>query len=314
MNHKKKTVRILLATYQGATYLPALLDSLLKQDYSDLEIVASDDGSSDESASILAAYAERHSDRIIHHCSGRKFGNAQDHFLYLLRHFGDAPYLMFCDQDDIWHSDKVSATLAVLHSGCPDPSIPALVHTDLCVVDQNLQELSPSFLRFSSLDGNHVQLHQLLVQNVVTGCTVMLNHALAELFCHAEYPDHILMHDWYLALLAAACGKVLFLDRATIDYRQHGSNAVGAKNARSLSYLLSRLKNNDAKYAFVRTTSQAASLLSHYNAVLPEDAKQLLEIFAHLPEQQKTKRLACYQKYRLYKQSLPRRIGQILWW
>ena len=311
---RELSIRILLATYQGETYLPQLLDSLLAQDAPGLQIVASDDGSSDATPAILDRYAKAYPERLLHHRSGRRFGSSQDHFLYLLRHFGDAPYVIFCDQDDVWHPDKVSRTLSAMQQLCPDPSIPALVHTDLRVVDRSLQEIAPSFLHFSALDGSRVALHQLLVQNVVTGCTMMVNRALTQLFCSVPEPDAVLMHDWYLALLAAACGRVGFLDEATIDYRQHGGNVVGAKNARSPAYLLKRLRSHDAKDAFRRTTNQAASLLTSYGNFMPAEARSVCQAFQALPQQSKLSRLRCYHRCHFWKQNLTRRIGQLIWW
>ena len=307
-------VRILLASYEGAAYLRPQLDSLLAQTLPGLEIVVSDDGSTDGSAEILAEYAAAHPGRIVHYRSGRRFGNSQGHFLHLLRRFGDSPYLLFCDQDDVWHPDKAEKTVAALRQLCPDPAVPALVHTDLRVVDRDLRELSPSFLRFSALDGSALRLNQLLVQNVVTGCTVALNRSLADLFCSAEDPGTVLMHDWYLALLAAACGKIGFLPEATIDYRQHGRNAVGAKNARSPTYLLHRLRENDIRAAFLHTAAQAASLAERYGAAMPPEALELCRAFAALPDRSKAARLRTCRRCGFYKQGFARRLGQVLFW
>lgn len=314
MTKHSMLVRILLASYQGEAYLRQQLDSLLTQDYDAVEIVVSDDGSRDASPQILEEYAQAWPGRVIHHRSGRRFGSSQAHFLYLLRQFGDAPYVMFCDQDDVWHPDKVSRTLREMQRLCPDPAVPALVHTDLRVVDQDLREIAPSFLRFSALDGSRIALNQLLVQNVVTGCTVMVNRALVQRFCGAAETPDVLMHDWYLALLAAACGRIGYLDEATIDYRQHGGNVVGAKNARSPAYLLKRLCSRDARDAFRDTTAQAASLLAAYGDAMPEEARALCRDFASLPRLPKLSRIRCCRRCGFWKQGLPRRIGQLIWW
>ena len=66
---------------------------------------------------------------------------------------------------------------------------------------------------------------RLLSQNVVTGCTVMVNRALLDLA--APWPEAAVMHDWYLALVAACFGQIGLVEEATIDYRQHERNQVG---------------------------------------------------------------------------------------
>lgn len=122
------------------------------------------------------------------------------------------------------------------------------------------------------------------------------------------------MHDWWLALLAAACGKIGFLDEATIDYRQHGGNVVGAKNVKSPAYLLRRLQNNNFHDSFLETTAQAAALAEAYGDRMPPEQRRLCEVFASLPQRSKPERLRLCRQYHFYKQSLPRRIGQVLWW
>lgn len=107
---------------------------------------------------------------------------------------------------------------------------PCLVHTDLEVVDRDLKRISSSFMRNQGL--HHVedstrQLSTLLAQNFVTGCTMLINRALKEIAL--PFPKNIIMHDYWLALVAAASGKLVFVDKPTIKYRQHGHNTVGAK-------------------------------------------------------------------------------------
>ena len=175
-------VTVLLATYNGSKYIRQMIDSVLTQDHRDLRIILSDDGSKDETPAILAEYAERFPDRVVHYRSGLCFGNAQGHFMHLLEKFHDAPYIMFCDQDDVWHPDKVIKTLRKMKE-IEKPGIAALVHADLRVVDGELGEMDSSFMHYSKLRGDRLQLNKLLVQNVVTGCTVLINKTLADLAC-----------------------------------------------------------------------------------------------------------------------------------
>ena len=142
-------VVILLAAYNGGPYIRQTIQSVLEQDYRELHLVLSDDGSSDGTAEILEEYRARYPRKITHYRSCVRFGNAQDHFMHLLARFGDADYLMFCDQDDIWHPDKVTRTLQKMKE-TEIPGLPALVHTDLRVVDGDLKEIDPSFIHYSN--------------------------------------------------------------------------------------------------------------------------------------------------------------------
>lgn len=307
-------VTVLLAAYKGSTYAPSQIESILAQDCGGWRLVLSDDG--DWTAEVLDRYAAAYPDRIVRYRAGARFGSAQKHFMALLRAFRESPYIMFCDQDDIWHPDKIRRTLALMKQteASAGAGAPVLVHTDLRVVDAKLQEMAPSFTRYSRLDGSALSLNRLLVQNTVTGCTVMINRALAEMALQAEDVPEMQMHDWWMALTAAAFGKAAFLPEATMDYRQHGSNTVGAKNPNSLSYVMDKIRAGGARKALEDTAAQAGAFLRIYGPQLSEAQKEMLEAFSSAPERGKAARLRIYGKYGFWKKDLRRRLGQLLWW
>lgn len=305
-------VLVLLATYNGSKYIRQMVDSVLAQDYEDIFLVLSDDGSTDDTAEILEEYACKHPDRVTHYRSGLRFGNAQNHFMHLLRQFHDTPYIMFCDQDDYWHPDKIRKTLAKMQE-IEKTGLPAMVHTDLRVVDGNLKLMDSSFMHFSKLRGDRLALNQLLVQNVVTGCTMMLNRTLAELACKHLPQGEILMHDWYLALIAAAMGTTGYLDEATIDYRQHGNNVVGAKNTRSISYILKKIKNDGVRTAMVQTYTQAKVFDSCFGSILDNNTRKTVQAYAAMGNKNGFSRRINYVKYGFLKCGIQRIVAQFIW-
>lgn len=306
-------VLVLLATYNGEAYVREMVDSVLNQENADLHIVLSDDNSKDSTPEILAEYADKYPDKITHYRSGKRFGNAQGHFMHLLQTFHDAPYMMFCDQDDVWHKDKVAVTLKRMKEIEADSKVPALVHTDLRVVDRELNEIAPSFCKNSGLDGNRMALHQLLVQNVVTGCTMMINRALAELACD-KAPTQMMMHDWWLALVATSVGQVGFLDRATIDYRQHGNNTVGAKNVYSPGYLWTRLRSKSLRQSLQEAAGQAEAFCECFGEMLSPEQRELVAAFAKTKDAGLFERNRIYHRYQLYKNGWIRVVAQVLGW
>lgn len=310
---KGPTVLILLATYNGEKFVRQMVDSVLAQDFEDIKIILSDDGSKDSTPAILDEYAEKFPEKVTHYRSGLRFGCAQKHFMHLLKNFHNAPYIMFCDQDDIWHKDKVRLTLEKMRETEGEETVPTLVHTDLRVVDGTLNEIAPSFCENSVIDGNRVALNQLLVQNVVTGCTMMINRALAEIATSKDGgEDAMLMHDWWLAILAAAVGKIAFLDKPTIDYRQHGNNSVGAKNVYSPSYLFARLKGKSMKKAMQGAARQSEAFLRVFGECLNTEQTEMLGDFAKTQNLSIFKRNAIYRKYKLYKNGFIRVVVQFL--
>ena len=308
---EKIIVYILLATHNGCTYVREQIDSLLAQDYESIRIILSDDGSSDGTEKILEEYAQQYPERIVHYRSGIRFGCAQKHFMHLLRVYQYAQYIMFCDQDDVWHLDKVSRTLKVIQGIENGESVPALVHTDLRVVDGERREIAPSFWHYSKLDGSRLALNQLLVQNVVTGCTMMINKSLAQIACRCV-PDEMLMHDWWLALLASICGKAGYLAETTIDYRQHGKNSVGAKDVKSVSYLWYRLSSSTMRNTLIKNAKQASALMNNYQEYMSDDQIKLISAFIRSQSESILVRNYLYIRYGLLKYGAIRKLAQLL--
>ena len=305
-------VCILLAAYNGQKYIRQMIDSVLLQDYRNIQLILSDDGSQDDTRDILAEYAQREPDRVVYYQSGVKFGCPQKHFLHLLSQFHDAPYIMFCDQDDIWYQDKVGKTLSKMQMLEAGADIPAMVHTDLRVVDAQLHVINPSFWNYSKLDGTRLALNQLLVQNVVTGCTMMINRALAECVCNSIPENGILMHDWWIAMLASVCGRTDAISDATMDYRQHGSNDVGAKNVRSIKYLLERLANRSMQVALNDNKTQAEKFLQCYADIMNLEQIAVVRGFIKAQESTWLKRNILYIRYGLMKKGFLRKAVQLL--
>lgn len=304
-------ITVLLATYNGADYIRQQVDSILRQTYQDFHLILSDDGSKDNTPELLESYAQKYPDRITHYRSGQRFGCAQAHFMHLLSTFHDTPYIMFSDQDDVWHAAKIEKTLAKMKQVETDPALPTLVHTDLLVVDDVLQPIAPSFCRLSHLDGNRMALNHLIVQNVVTGCTAMLNRSLAELGSRTPADEPMLMHDWWLAILAAAAGNVGFLNEPTISYRQHGNNSVGAKDARSFSYLWGRFSAKDARKVMIGTAQQIQRFLALYADILQPEQLAMLQAFAQTANAPWLTRVNTYRKYRIFKYGFARVLAQL---
>jgi glycosyltransferase involved in cell wall biosynthesis len=225
-------VGIVLATYNGAAHVEEQVRSVQAQDFSGWRLFARDDGSSDDTSARLARLAAQ-DPRITVLEAGERLG-VVGNFAALLAHArrAGAEYVFPCDQDDVWLPAKVSRSLAVMAQLEAEHGreTPLLVHSDLAVVDEALRPLYPSFLRRQGIRHQEVDpLNVLLVQNFVTGCASLLNGALLDLAL--PVPERCIMHDWWIAQCAAARGAIGFIPEATILYRQHGTNQIGATGA-----------------------------------------------------------------------------------
>lgn len=232
-------VDIVVGTYNGARYLREQVRSIVSQTHTHWNLYIRDDSSQDETVSILQSVAENEPRiRVVRD----NLGN-----LGVIRNFNcllektQSDYVFLSDQDDVWNAEKIGLSLERMREleNQHGQDVPILVHTDLVMVDQELQVLSESFFTFRNLNSQSASLGQLLAQNIVTGCTVVVNRPL--LLKALPIPLGSAMHDSWLALVAAAFGKIGFLGQATMLYRQHDSNTLGAKGW-NYKFILSRMK------------------------------------------------------------------------
>ncbi len=313
-------VEILLATYNGEKYIKRQLASIFAGTYTDFHITVRDDGSADNTVSILKSLQKRCGDRLSVCYDGEPTGSACGNFMKMIDDLpDDVSYVMFADQDDLWSRYKIEDSMELMQQLEFEHGMntPLLVHTDLMVMDENEKVISRSLIEYMKLP-THDTLPELLLQNSVTGCTVLFNNALLQLLKRACTEEHLIMHDHFAAVVAAAFGKVACLNKSTVKYRQHSENVVGASNATSLSYKLSRLKRG--KEAFRKSMNdgyeQAELLLKLYpdkvRDMNPAD-RELLEEYAALSHATHKERVRFFRDSELYKRSFTRAVMQMIW-
>ena len=280
MENKPK-VEILMATYNGSKYIAEQIDSILNQSYENYHLMISDDESTDDTVEIIDNYVSKYPSKITRVVSNMHFGNARDHFFWLMKKCNEE-YIMFSDQDDVWNKDKIEVSMNELLKleSKNTKDTPLLVFTDQTVVDSNLNIISTSMMTYQKQDTKLIDYKKLLFQNIVTGCTVCTNKALVELSLQFKDSNSIIMHDWWLAVVASRFGKVSYLNQSTMLYRQHVGNSVGARDVTSASYKISVLKNIDILEDKIQKKKKQAELFGKlYNKDLSNEDKQFLNQF-----------------------------------
>lgn len=305
-------IDILMAVYNAENYLAEQLDSIFAQTFQDWRLIIGDDGSQDSTMQIVRQYQSEHPDKITYYSSDQNGSSPQKNFFRLIC-CSKSPYLMTCDHDDVWLPEKVEKTWQEMQRlEQKFPGTPVLVHTDLKVVDQNLNVISESMFSSQKLNRSAHTLRELIVQNHVTGCTMMINRALADKV--TRLPEEALMHDWWYALAAAAFGEIGFVDEPLILYRQHGANQVGAKSASDLGALASRaVHKREVQQAMNNTYTQAKAFLKQYESELSKEDKQLLISYLSIPAKSKLHRWQTLISRRFYKYGFARKIGQFIY-
>lgn len=283
--HSEK-IAILLSTYNGKLYIEKQVISLMSQSFNDFILYIRDDGSSDGTELVLRELAKRYNN-IVLLPSGKNYGAAGS-FIELINNV-EADYYFFCDQDDYWLPEKIEVTLKAI--SCYDQKKPLLAHSNLLVVDKDLELISNSFYEYSNISIERFEnKKQILLQNYIVGCTCCINNTLAELAkISQDEVKKIAMHDWWFALYAKFFGEIIYVEQPTIKYRQHDNNTLGANNNSLRRYLklffnnsgISRVNKFRAKM-----TMQAFFFEEKNKSILTVDDKKYFEDI-HLLEKDK---------------------------
>lgn len=308
-------VDILLSTYNGEKYLQALLDSLEKQTCKDWRLIAVDDCSRDGTVAILKRFQQLSAHEVELHVNEKGEGCGKNNFFRLL-HIARSPYIMFCDQDDVWLENKIEKSLAAMQEMEKQygEDGPLLVYTDLVVVDEDLRTIDRSFYHYSSYSPD-LPLNRLLCQNQVTGCTILANRPLYQRCAQAREYSRICMHDSWFALVALTFGHARFIGEGLILYRQHGGNTVGAADTKKLSYKLRRFLDRSlitsSNADHIAEARYFYSLYREEIARTPHEA--MLRDFSGLMDQPCRRYRKVCMKYRILKSPHARAIAQLLY-
>lgn len=209
-------ISIALATYNGEKFLTEFLDSVYSQSYQNIEVIAVDDCSTDGTAIILEKYKQTHG--LKYEVNAKNLGFIKNFEKVLSLCTGE--YIALADQDDIWFPEKLPTLLDNIGNNL-------LIHSDAVLIDADKNVIASSFTKFSNKKVNQSSFKNLLLYNNVTGCTSMINRELIQIAM--PFPDKIMYHDWWLALVAAKHESIKYLPQQLLYYRQHENVSGGAE-------------------------------------------------------------------------------------
>ena len=308
-------IDVLLALYNGEKYLNELLNSLENQTYKEWRLIAADDGSKDSTVEIIQDFAKKSGHEIELHINSNPTGSAKANFMNLIN-YAKSPYVMFCDQDDVWLDDKIEITLEKMieTEKIYGTETPVLINTDLKVVDSELNIIDESFSHYLDTDKNFT-LREQLVLNKVAGCSIMFNKSLCEYIQRKKIDaSKILMHDSWVMLIALCFGHVNVVDKSTILYRQHSSNSVGANDVRKFSYVIKRIfsRGDNAKQNMDHINDAKYFYETYRDELENNPDKNLIKNYSELANKSRNAyRLFCI-KNKVLKTPFKRAIGQLI--
>jgi len=303
-------VAICLSLYNGDSFLKEQLNSIEQQsgNIPHIILLVRDDGSTDTSYELVKEFIQNTSLHVELLDDRTKLG-VKKSFEFLMNKAVamNAQYIMFCDQDDVWYSDKIQKTLNKMKELEKESiSLPLLVHSDITVVNEKLDIRATSFWEYQHINPARDKLHYLVLHNVVTGCTMMINHVLAKKI--KTIPPEAIMHDWWIAMVASTFGKVGYIDKPLMLYRQHEHNDTGAKKY-GFKYILNKFL---AQNSFHKYIIQTDKFLEIYKNDLDGKTKEMLQAFQQFPSLNKLEKIRFLFKYKIWKYGIVRNLGLIL--
>jgi glycosyltransferase involved in cell wall biosynthesis len=201
-------ISVCIATYNGEKYIQKQIESILPQlDFSD-EIIISDDSSQDETLNIIASFK----DSRIKVFPNQIYKNPALNFENAISK-AKGEFIFLCDQDDIWHENKVSVMLKYLQNF-------TLVISDCKIINESDIVLSKSFFE---LRNSRKGIFKNLYRNSYIGCCMAFRKSLLNYIL--PFPKGIYMHDWWIGMVAEIYGNVYFASDKLMSYRRHQTNA-----------------------------------------------------------------------------------------
>ena len=239
-NGDEHMIAIIMAVYNGETYLNEQIDSLLSNTEKDFVLHIFDDGSTDCSAAVIQSYTDKYPSKIFYHRNVTNQGVIHNFLNGCLQ--VDADYYMFCDQDDYWCEQKIEISLKRMYEleSSSGEKAPCTVFTDLYVVDENLNIVNDSFFKAARMPFDVVNdLYKAMAVSVAPGCTMLMNKWVLD---YTLPIPKTIIHDFWIIVLTAKYGKVACLNVPTIKYRQHGNNSIGSTLS-GKKYIYNRLRH-----------------------------------------------------------------------
>ncbi len=274
---QKKTIQILMSTYNGEKYIKEQIDSILKQNIGleNLFILVRDDGSTDSTLTILKEYKSLYPSNFDFFI-GENVGPCYSFLDLVSKANLNYDYFAFSDQDDFWLPKKLKSAINLIKN--KNQSIPQLYSSKYTIVDSSLNKIEGQ----NAKKVNFTSFENSLIENVATGCTEVFNKEMLLLFnkVNETKVQGFFMHDWVLYMLGTSLGEYTYDNNSYLQYRQHENNVLGASrgkfnNINRKIRLFFKYNSGD----IIRKNNKA--FLEVYGDLVSKEYKTLLDQFAN---------------------------------
>ena len=286
-------ISVVMATYNGERFLRQQLNSLCDQEFKADEIVVSDDHSSDQTIQILEEY-----NSILAYTANHGKRGVISNFKNAASRAKTGNYMAFADQDDLWLSNKLSASMDMLLRS-EDKSLPCMVYSDPIVINNEDEVSAQSLWTILGFNKYQHKLETILFGNPAGGCTMLINPELAKYI--STIPDDSYMHDAWLTLCAYTFGKAIVMKEQVLLYRQHDSNVTFSNDYKQTSRFKRILKEVKSAISgrntlFAEQFVFVKQFYTYFREEIPEDKKRIFESFLNLENASYLKKKLAFRK------------------
>jgi glycosyltransferase involved in cell wall biosynthesis len=292
------TTAVLLCSFNGDRYLEKQLESIACQQGPRVRVYVSDDGSNDQTLTILKRFRARWGEDHLSIGQGPQRGYVANFFSLTCSRI-EADYFAYADQDDVWNPDKLARAIAALSA--LQEELPAIYcsRTRLINEDGKPSGLSPLFKKPPAFANA-------LIQNIAGGNTMVLNRKARDLISAAG-PVDVVSHDWWTYLLVTGCGGTVIFDaHPSVNYRQHQNNLIGSSNSWGdrLTRFSMGLRGRKREW-----NNRHISALQRNRSLLTAENLQILDKFCEARNADLLPRLFGMWRSGVYAQSAPGNMG-----
>jgi glycosyltransferase involved in cell wall biosynthesis len=303
MASMSSSIAILMSTFNGARFLDDQLASFVRQSHKKWLLVATDDGSTDQTVAVLSEFRRSRGAENVVIRTGPARGFVANFLAAASNPDLKADFYAFSDQDDIWEADKLSRALEWLHT-VPSP-VPAAYGSRTRLIDWSGNDigLSPLFRKPPAFANA-------LVQNIAGGNTMVFNEAARSLLIAAGGVVDVPSHDWWLYLLVTACGGAFYYDRyCSVRYRRHADNLVGTNSGMTARMHRARML---IRGRFQRWTDMNLRALESVRAHMTEESHATFDAFREARRRDMIGRLIAVRRSGVYRQTFVGEVGLLI--
>ncbi|WP_313154554.1 glycosyltransferase family 2 protein [Sphingobacterium multivorum] len=268
-----KKISIVLATYNGAKYVAAQLDSILCQTVMPHEIIIVDDCSKDDTWELLNSYNFLKTEVVLLK-NPENLGVIETFKRGISYATGD--FVALCDQDDIWLSNKLQIQLESFEMLDSEQLIkPIVVLSDLQLMGSDGKDLNRTFWKAHNMQPLKTDFSKSLVFNEAVGCSMLLNRSMVSLI--EKMPSEILMHDHWIYMIGKSFGLCLVVDVPLIRYRSHEESVTAKIKPSLVNRIFNTIGNLFSKDYLERNIKQAILFRTQYEVNLTKEQREILD-------------------------------------